>query len=100
MVRGTWAVVFVGWVLGGCAVNIDKPVEDLAFGKEARTVCIDYVDALDDRISECDNGVRFDGFDCDAVLYASKARAQECVHALPEVGCNDLHSCNSAFVFR
>jgi hypothetical protein len=95
-----WAVVLVGALVGGCAAHIDTPADDLAFGQQARSVCVDYVDALNDRIAQCDNKPHFDGFDCDGVLYASKSRAEDCTHALPHVACDDLRSCNSAFVFE
>jgi len=95
-----WAVVLVGAALGGCAAHIDSPASDLAFGQEARSICVDYVDALNDRVAQCDINLHWQGFDCDSVLYASKSRATECMQALPHVACTDLRSCNSAFVFE
>jgi predicted trehalose synthase len=95
-----WTAVLVGAALAGCAAHLDMPADDLAFGQEARSVCVDYVDALNDRIAQCENKLHFDGFDCGSVLYASKSRAEDCTHALPKVACGDLRSCNSAFVFE
>jgi hypothetical protein len=95
-----WAVLVAGAALGGCAAHIDTPASDLAFGQEARAVCVDYVDALNDRVAQCDINLRFQGFDCDGVLYASKSRAAQCTEALPHIECHDLRSCNSAFVFE
>jgi hypothetical protein len=95
-----WTVVVVGGALCACTAHIDTPVDDLAFGQQARSICMDYVDALNERIAQCSIIPRFQGFDCDGVLYASKSRAAECTAALPMVACSELKSCNSAFVFE